>query len=86
MYVVSWYGRDLNVKFSNDKRQVLVINGGEDDVERKLKLDEKDISRTNVYRYLGCVMNMRCGRKYVFFGERYIKTKKKYLVSVTISF
>ena len=45
--VVSGYGRDFNVKFSSEKSQVLVINGGEDDVERKWKLEEKDICHTN---------------------------------------
>ena len=56
--IVSRYGRDFNVKFSSEKSQVLVINGGENDVERKWKLDGKDISRTNEYKYLGCVLNM----------------------------
>ena len=56
--VVTGYGRDFNVKFSSEKSQVLVINGGENDVERKWKLDGKDISRTNEYKYLGCVLNM----------------------------
>ena len=48
--VVSGYGRDFNVKFSSDKRQVIVING-EDGVEQKRKLDGKDISRTNEFSY-----------------------------------
>ena len=56
--VVSGYARDFNAKFSSEKSQVLVINGGEDSVERKWKLDGKDISRTNENKYLGCVLNM----------------------------
>ena len=57
--VVSGYGRDFNVKFSSEKSQVLVINGGEDNVERKWKLDGKDICRRNEYKYLGCVLDTR---------------------------
>ena len=55
---VSGHGRDLNVKFNSDKSQVLVINGGEDDAERKCKRNGKDISCTNEYRYLGCALSM----------------------------
>lgn len=48
---VSAFGRDFNVKLcSDDKSQVLVINGGEDYVELQWKLDGKNISRINEYK------------------------------------
>ena len=49
--------RDFKVKFRSDKSQVLAIDGGEDDDERTWKLDAGDISRTNEYKYMGCVLN-----------------------------
>ena len=55
--VVSEYGRDFAVKFSSDKSEVMVINGNVEELDRKWKIGNAEIGRTNEYRYLGCVLN-----------------------------
>lgn len=57
MDCVSGYGRDFDVKFSAEKSQVLVVNGTDEDVDRKWVLGGKEIGRTNEYRYLGMNVN-----------------------------
>ncbi len=55
--VVTEYGTDLNVKFSSEKSQVLVINDEEMDRNRTWTLGGIDIKRTNEYKHLGMTMD-----------------------------
>lgn len=55
--IVSEYANDLNVSFSREKSQVLVINGDETDVDATWRLGNNIISRTNEYKYLGMTVD-----------------------------
>ena len=51
--VIAGFGRDFDVKFTDEKSQVLVINGDDSDVGRTWKLGEMTLKRTKKYPELG---------------------------------
>ena len=53
--LVAGFGRDL--KFSDEKNQVLVINGDDSDVGRTWKLGEMTLKRTKKYQYFGMLVD-----------------------------
>lgn len=55
--VIVQYGRDFDVKFSNEKNQVVVVNAEDIDKGRMWALGEMDICRTNSYKYLGIIVD-----------------------------
>ena len=55
--VVAGYGKDFNVNFSDDKSEVLIVNGEADEGENGWKLGEKNLKRTKEYKYLGMWLN-----------------------------
>ena len=61
--VVTEYGNDFSVSFSDDKSKVLIINGDEHEGDNGWMLDGKSIKRTKEYKYLGMWINEEGSKK-----------------------
>ena len=55
--IVGEYGWNFKVKFSSDKRQVMVVEAGEWEMDR-WRLGDSEIKRTNEYKYLGITVTL----------------------------
>ena len=55
--VVAGYGNDFNVSFSEEKSEVLIVNGEELEGKNGWRLGEKMLKRTKEYKYLGMCLN-----------------------------
>ena len=55
--VVAGYGNDFNVSFSDEKSEVLIVNGLAHEGENGWMLGDKKLKRTKEYKYLGMWIN-----------------------------
>ena len=55
--VVAGYGNDFHVSFSDEKSEVLIVNGLAHEGENGWMLGEKKLKRTKEYKYLGMWIN-----------------------------